>query len=58
MPCLEKSLDFIRKFVNWRFFDVSRLCNFERTTPTSCVHLGSKHTCYHLGPQPGALKDL
>ena len=35
------------------FFDVSRLCNFERTTPPSCVHLRSGHTCFRLGPQPG-----
>ena len=35
------------------FFDVSRLCNFERTTPPSCVHLRSGHTCFRLGLQPG-----
>ena len=49
------------------FFDVSRPCNFERTTPPpppppplvpsspppSCVHLRSGHTCFRLGPQPG-----
>ena len=38
-----------------RFFDVSRLCNFECTTPPSCVHLRSGHTCFRLGPQPGML---
>ena len=37
------------------FFGVSRLCNFERTTPPSCVHLRSGHTCFRLGsPQPGS----
>ena len=39
------------------FFDVSRLCNFERTTPPSCVHLRSGHTCFRLGSQPGLLSE-
>ena len=47
---------FVRSCSDFRaFFDVSRLCNFERTTPPSCVHLRSGHTCFRLGPQPGQL---
>ena len=45
---------FVRSCSDFRaFFDVFRLCNFERTTPPSCVHLRSGHTCFRLGPQPG-----
>ena len=49
-----RSPDIVRSCSDFRaFFDVSRLCNFERTTPPSCVHLRSGHTCFRLGPQPG-----
>ena len=32
---------------------VSRPCNFERTTPPSCVHFGLDISGFGLGPQPG-----
>ena len=45
---------FVRSCSDFRaFFDVSRLCNFERTTPPSFVHLRSEYTWVPLGPQPG-----
>ena len=52
LSCVRQT--FVRSCSDFRaFFDVSRLCNFERTTPPSCVHLRSGHTCFRLGPQPG-----
>ena len=45
---------FVRSCSDFRaFFYVSRLCNFERTTPPSCVRLRSGNTCFRLEPQPG-----
>ena len=35
------------------FIRVSRPCNFERTTPPSCVHFGLDISGFGLGPQPG-----
>ena len=52
LSCVRQT--FVRSCSDFRaFFDVSRLCNFERTTPSSCVHLRSGHSCFRLGPQPG-----
>ena len=52
LSCVRQT--FVRSCSDFRaFFDVSRLCNFERTTPPSCVHLRSGHSCFRLGPQPG-----
>ena len=54
LSCVRQT--FVRSCSDFRvFFGVSRLCNFERTTPPSCVHLRSGHTCFRLGsPQPGS----
>ena len=35
------------------FIRVSRPCNFERTTPPSCVHFGLDISGFGLGPHPG-----
>ena len=37
------------------FIRVSRPCNFERTTPPSCVHFGLDISGFGLGTQPGKI---
>ena len=55
LSCVHQT--FVRSCSDFRaFFNVSRLCNCERTTPLSCVHLRSGHTCFRLGPQTGYLR--
>ena len=38
------------------YIRVFRPCNFERTTPSSCVHFGLDISTFFLGPQPALVE--